>query len=52
MAKRSQVQKFREAARKVEADDSEERFNSSLKALAKKSREPKRGKEEPPKPHK
>jgi hypothetical protein len=34
MAK-SQIRKFREAARAVETDESEERFNSVLKAVAK-----------------
>ena len=38
MAKKSQVQKFREAAREAQADDSEDRFNATLKALARKPR--------------
>jgi hypothetical protein len=40
MAKKSQLQKFREAAREAGTDDSEERFNMTLKQLAKKRREP------------
>jgi hypothetical protein len=35
MAKKTQVQKFREAAREAGADDSEEHFNATLKDLAK-----------------
>jgi hypothetical protein len=36
MAKqKSQVEKFREAAREAGTDDSEERFNTTLKGLAK-----------------
>jgi hypothetical protein len=34
-----QIQKFRDAARATEAHDSEERFNESLKALARKPRQ-------------
>jgi hypothetical protein len=42
MAKpKSWVQKFREAAREDGADESEERFNATLKDLAKRSRESK-----------
>jgi hypothetical protein len=41
MAKKSQVQKFRDAARAVGAHGSEERFNATLKGLAKKPREAK-----------
>lgn len=40
MAKQSQIQKFRETARAVEADESEKRFDDVLKAVAKKSRVP------------
>ncbi|HUZ34352.1 MAG TPA: hypothetical protein VMV19_19960 [Xanthobacteraceae bacterium] len=39
MAKKSQIQKFREAAREAGADESEERFNATLKDLAKKPRD-------------
>jgi hypothetical protein len=35
MPKKSQVQKFREAARDLEADDSEKRFNERLGKIAK-----------------
>jgi hypothetical protein len=39
MAKlKSQVQKFRDAARQMDADESEERFNATLKGLAKSQR--------------
>jgi hypothetical protein len=49
MPKKSQVQKFREAARDLETDDSEKRFNERLgkiakqkpRAPAKKSKKPK-----------
>jgi hypothetical protein len=41
MAKKSQVQKFRDAARAANADGSEERFNATLKDLAKSPREAK-----------
>jgi len=55
MAKRkSQVEKFREAAREAETDDSEDAFNATLKDLAKAPREPKDegqlDKEQDPKP--
>jgi hypothetical protein len=33
--KKSQLERFKEAAREVEADDDEERFNEKLKKLAK-----------------
>jgi hypothetical protein len=33
--KKSQVEKFREAAREAEADQSEDAFNATLKTLAK-----------------
>jgi hypothetical protein len=46
MAKKSQIQKFREAAKEAGTDDSEERFNASLKDLAKSPREAKEN--EPP----
>jgi hypothetical protein len=39
--KKTQVQKFREAARAAETDDSEDRFNATLKGLAKTPREAK-----------
>jgi hypothetical protein len=35
MAKKTQIQKFREAARAHDADESEERFDARLKDLAK-----------------
>ena len=35
MAKKSQIQKFREAAKEAGTDDSEERFDATLKNLAK-----------------
>lgn len=35
MAKKTQIQKFRDAARKAGTDKSEERFNATLKGLAK-----------------
>jgi hypothetical protein len=38
---KSQIQKFREAARAAEADESEERFDETLKGFAKSKREPK-----------
>jgi hypothetical protein len=40
MAKKSQIQKFREAAKAAETHDSEKRFNAALKAVAKSGREP------------
>jgi len=39
MAKKTQILKFREAAKEAGTDDSEERFNATLKDLAKSSRE-------------
>jgi hypothetical protein len=39
MAKKTQVQKFREAAKEAGTDDSEEHFNATLKDLAKSPRE-------------
>jgi len=39
MTKKSQVEKFREAAREVGTDQSEERFNEALKDLAKRPRD-------------
>jgi hypothetical protein len=40
MAKqKSQIEKFREAAKEAGTDDSEERFNATLKDLAKTPRE-------------
>lgn len=45
--KKSQVEKFREAAKEAGADDSEEHFNATLKDLAKSPRE---SKDEKPKP--
>jgi hypothetical protein len=44
MAKKSQIQKFRNAAREAETDQSEDAFNKKLKALAKAKRYPKEGK--------
>jgi hypothetical protein len=41
MAKKSQIEKFREAAREAGTDESEERFNKTLKDLAKSPREAK-----------
>lgn len=37
--RKSQLEKFKEAARELETDDDEERFNGRLKKLAKKKRE-------------
>jgi hypothetical protein len=37
MAKKSQIQKFREAARAAETHDSEKRFDDALKSIAKHS---------------
>jgi hypothetical protein len=34
MGKKSQIQKFRETARALEADESEDRFSATLKAMA------------------
>jgi hypothetical protein len=46
--KKSQVEKFREAAREAGTDESEERFNATLKDLAKSPREAKQiGQNEP-----
>jgi hypothetical protein len=39
MAQKTQIQKFREAAKEAGADESEERFNKTLKDLAKLPRE-------------
>jgi hypothetical protein len=49
MAKqKSQVEKFREAAKEAGTDDSEERFNATLKDLAKTPRDAgKAGQKEP-----
>jgi hypothetical protein len=41
MAKKSQIQKFREAARTVGAHDSETRFDAALKRVAKAPPRPK-----------
>jgi hypothetical protein len=38
MEKKSQVQKFRQAAKEAGTDDSEQRFNATLKDLAKAAR--------------
>jgi hypothetical protein len=46
---KTQVQKFRETARKIEADDSEERFNAALKSVAKAPPPAKEPKNEPKK---
>ena len=46
MAKKSQVQKFRQAAREAGTDESEERFDETLKGLAK---APRQAKDEKPK---
>jgi hypothetical protein len=40
MAKKSQVEKFREAAREAEADEDEKRFNERLKEIARKPSKP------------
>jgi hypothetical protein len=48
MAKKTQIEKFREAAREAGSDDSEERFNETLKGLAKKPRDAKAGVTVPP----
>ena len=54
MAKKSQVEKFREAAKEAGTDDSEERFNATLKDMAKSPREAKeaanKGDADKPKP--
>jgi hypothetical protein len=48
MAKKSQIEKFREAAKEAGTDDSEERFNATLKDLAESPREAdKTGQERP-----
>jgi hypothetical protein len=46
MAKKSQVHKFRETARALESDESEKRFNATLKRVASKPapKKPKRAK--------
>lgn len=41
---KSQLDKFREAARDLEADDDEERFNEKLRKLARKDEAAKPGK--------
>ena len=41
MAKKSQVEKFREAAREAGTDESEDVFNETLKGLAKAPQKPK-----------
>lgn len=41
MAKKSQIQKFREAAREAGADESAARFDATLKELGKRKRDPK-----------
>jgi hypothetical protein len=41
LPKKSRVQKFREAARDLEADDSEKRFNERLGKIAKQKPAPK-----------
>lgn len=38
--KQSQLERFREAARELEADDDENRFNEKLRKLAKQKSEP------------
>lgn len=43
MTKESQLNKFKAAAREIEADDDEERFEEKLKELVKNKPEPKRG---------
>jgi hypothetical protein len=50
MAKKTQIQQFREAARKLEADESEEWFDVALKAVAKAPVSPKESKPETKKP--
>jgi hypothetical protein len=48
MAKKTQVEKFREAAKEAGTDDSEGRFNATLEDLAKSPREVKEtGQNEP-----
>jgi hypothetical protein len=49
MTKKSQIQKFRDKARELSADPSEEHFNVSLKAVGrqKPSSEPKRSPKSP-----
>ena len=41
MAKQSQIKKFKEAARELETDDSEKRFNERLGKIAKQRPAPK-----------
>ena len=41
--KKSQVEKFKEAAREAGADESEDAFNATLKNVAKPSREASKG---------
>lgn len=40
MAKKSQVEKFKEAAREADADESEKRFDERLKEIARKPPKP------------
>lgn len=42
-SRKSQVDKFREAARELETDDSEERFDQMLKKIAKAPAKPTEG---------
>jgi hypothetical protein len=44
----SQVEKFRDLARKLETDDDEARFNERVKKLAKAAPQPKTSKTQPP----
>jgi hypothetical protein len=39
--KKPQIERFKEAARELEADDNEDRFNERLKKLARRKPEPK-----------
>jgi hypothetical protein len=40
MAKKSQIDKFKEAAREAEAADDEEAFNEALKSIAEAQKDP------------
>ena len=41
MAKKTQIQKFRETARKIGTHDSEKRFNEALETLVRNPKDPK-----------
>jgi len=46
LGKKSQVDRFKEAARELETDDSEERFNDIVRELAKQKKDKNKGKED------